>query len=445
MVINVPVNYSPRVYQQSLLKAMDGGCKRAVWVAHRRSGKDKTCINIIAKKMLERVGNYYYFFPTYNQGRKVLWDGMDKEGKKFLDHFPKEVLAGKPNDTEMKLKYKNGSLFQVVGSDNIDSIVGTNPVGCVFTEYSLQDPRAWGFIRPILAENDGWAIFVFTPRGENHGLDIYELAKNDKNWFCELLTVDQTRAIPQDVLDQERKEIIRLYGNDALFRQEYYCDFTVPIAGAYYADNIIQAYADGRVGKVPYEPRIPVNTYWDLGVNDRNSIWFVQNVGAEYRVIDFLEGSGQGLPFYIKALKEKPYIYGQHWGPHDIQVKEYSTGVTRIDTAKSLGINFNIAPRLSIEEGIDAVRNVFSKCWFDQEKCKDGLNSLKNYHKTYDEKRKTYLNHPYHDWSSNAADAFRYMAVSTNYRISPTRGSYVRTSEVGAGWEGSSYIPVRAA
>ncbi len=416
MNITVPHNYQPRSYQLPLLKAIDNGIKRAVVVSHRRSGKDKTCINIVAKKMLERVGTYYYIFPTFTQAKRVIWDGIDGDGHRFLDHFPERLIDGKPNDTEMKLRFKNGSLFQLVGSDNVDAIMGTNPVGVVFSEYSLQDPTAWGFIRPILAENGGWAIFIGTPRGENHFYDIYELAKNSPEWFCQEVRASETKVIPQDVLDNEKAEIIRLYGNDALYQQEYECNFTVPIAGAYYADNIMIAYSDGRVGHVPYEPRITTDTWWDLGINDRMSIWFTQSIGQEVRVIDYYENTGQGFPHYIQKLQEKQYIYGKHTAPHDIEVRELTSGKSRRDTAQALGVSFEVAPKLPIHEGIDAVRGLFTKCWFDREKCHEGLNALKNYRKQYDEKRKTYLNQPYHDWSSNAADAFRTLATGIDYR-----------------------------
>lgn len=418
MTVTVPHNFQPRKYQLPLLRAMDSGYKRAVQVWHRRSGKEKTDLaGVISKKMLERVGTYNYVFPEFSQGRKVIWDGSDRDGFRFLDHFPAELLDGKPNDTEMKLRYKNGSLLQVIGSDRYDSAMGTNPIGMVFSEYALQDPACWGYFRPILAENGGWAIFNFTPRGENHAYDLYELAKADpKNWFCELLTVDDTQAVDREVLEQERREIVRLYGNDALYQQEYYCSFTVPIAGAYYAEHISRAYRDGRVGHVPHEPRLTVDTWWDLGINDKMSIWFTQSVGQELRFIDYLEGTGQGFPHYIGLMKEKQYVYGKHTAPHDIEVRELSNGKSRRDTAAALGISFDVSPKLPIIDGIDAARSLFEKCWFDKDKCKDGINALKNYRKQYDEKRKTYMNHPYHDWSSNAADAFRGIAVSLDFK-----------------------------
>lgn len=383
--------------------------------------------------MAETVGAYYYIFPTFTQAKRVIWEGLDKDGKRILDHFPKELIDGKPNDTEMKLRYKNGSLFQLVGSDNVDSIVGTNPIGVVFSEYALQDPVAWGFIRPILAENGGWAIFVSTVRGENHFYDLYELAKNTPGWFCRMDKASETNVISKEVLDSERQEIIRLYGNDALYQQEYECNFTVPIAGAYYADNIMMAYRDGRVGNVPHEPRITVDTWWDLGINDRMAIWFTQSIGQELRIIDFMDGTGQGLPFYIAKMKEKGYIFGKHTAPHDIEVRELTSGRSRRDTAQALGISFDVAPKLPIIDGIDAVRNLFPKIWVDAVKCKDGLNALKNYRKQYDEKRKTYLNQPFHDWSSNAADAFRTLATGLDFKHrglpSSPPDKYMRSSQ----------------
>ena len=415
--ITLPYSFVPRSYQVPIMSALDSGYKRAVQVWHRRSGKEKTDINIIAKKMWERVGAYYYVFPEFSQGRKVLWDGADKEGFRFLDHFPQMILEGPPNNTEMKLRAKNGSLLQIIGSDRYDAVLGTNPIGMVFSEYALQDPACWGYFRPILAENDGWAIFNFTPRGENHAYDLYELAKSDPaNWFVDLRTVDDTHAIDLDVLSRERAEIVRLYGNDALYRQEYFCNFSVPISGAYYADQIQQAYAAGHVGNVPHESSLSVDTWWDLGINDRMSIWFTQSVGQELRAIDYMEGSGKGLDHYIREIKSKPYVYGKHTAPHDIEVRELSSGKSRRETARNLGIDFEIAPNIPIMDGIDASRSLFGKTWFDREKCREGLNALKNYRKQYDEKRKTYSNTPLHDWSSNGADAFRYLAVSLDFK-----------------------------
>jgi len=217
--VTLPHKFQPRKYQEKILQALDSGCKRAVIVWHRRSGKDKVLINLIIKKAFERVGIYYYFFPTYSQGEKIIWDGVDKDGFKFLDHIPQEVIGDK-NDTKKRVRFVNGSILQIIGTDNIDSIVGTNPIGCVFSEYSIQDPRAWDFIRPILAENGGWAVFAYTPRGLNHGWKLLQQARTEPNWFHEVLTVDDTEAISKEVLEEEERQM-----PPDLFQQEYYCKF----------------------------------------------------------------------------------------------------------------------------------------------------------------------------------------------------------------------------
>lgn len=410
--ITLPFEYTPREYQIPLFQAIDSGYKRAAVLWHRRSGKDKTLINLVAKKMYERVGTYFYFLPTYNQGKKIIWNGMDKTGYKFLEHIPR-ALRARTNDTDMLIETKNGSIFQVVGTNNIDSIVGTNPIGCVFSEYSLQDPKAWDFIRPILAENGGWAVFNYTPRGHNHGFDLWNLATGSPDtWFTQKLTVEDTKAIPQDIIDRERIEMHAKYGNDSLFLQEYYVSFEAPVEGAYYANQILKAEEEKRITNVPVETAVPVNTYWDLGIGDATSIWFTQEVGMEIRVVDYYEASGEGLAHYARVLNEKGYVYGKHTAPHDIEVKELGSGKSRLETARGLGINFQVAPKLSLEDGIEAVRNIFSKCYFDQKRCQRGIDALKSYHKEYDEDNKIYKSHPEHDWSSHGADAFRYFAVS---------------------------------
>jgi phage terminase large subunit len=411
MEIQLPYQFTPRPYQLPILQAIDSGYTRLIQIWHRRSGKEKTDLNIVAKKMMERVGTYFYFFPTYKQGRKVVWDGRDKDGFKFLDHFPKELLDGKPNDTEMKLRYTNGSLFQIVGIDNIDSIVGSNPVGCVFSEYSLQNPKGWDFIRPILAENGGWAIFNFTPRGKNHAFDLYEMAKDDPHWFVQLLTVDDTQILSKETLEQERREIVAKNGDDAHFFQEYYCSFTAALIGAYYAKQYEAAEKAGRFTNVPYDPLLKVHTVWDLGISDATAIGFFQATGFERRMIDYLEVTGKGLPEIVKLLKEKPYIYGSHFAPHDIKVRELGTGKSRLETAATLGINFQVVPEIGIQDGIDAGRRFFNKLWVDKTLCKDWLRLIPQYTKEYDEDKKIYKDKPNHDWTSHGADMFRYAAL----------------------------------
>ena len=411
MQLTIPHQFSPRPYQTPLLQARERGILRLIQVWHRRSGKDKTDINLMAREMVETVAPYFYIFPTYTQGKKILWDGMDRDGFRFMNHIPKE-LRKRTDNTSMFIELVNGSTFQIIGSDNIDSIVGTNPRGVIFSEFSLQDPKAWDYIRPILAENGGWALFNFTSRGKNHAYDLYEFAKNDPNWYVSLLTVDDTGAISAEVLEQERKEILAKNGDDAIYQQEYFCSFEASVQGSYYGTQISEALADGRIGTVPHVPSIKVDTWWDLGVGDAMAIWFTQNVGSEIHVIDYLEAEGEGIPYYVTELQRKPYVYDTVYWPHDGEARELTTGVSRKETALKLGLSpIQIVENISVDDGINAARLIFPRLWIDAEKCKRGIEALKNYHKEYDEKRKQYKSVPHHDWSSHGADGFRYMAV----------------------------------
>jgi phage terminase large subunit len=397
---------------------MQSGTKRAVLVWHRRAGKDKTALNYTISQMFPenggRIGTYYHFLPTYNQGKKIIWDGIDYNGMKFMDHFPPELVASK-NETEMQVTLSNGSIYQVIGTDKMDNIVGTNPLGCVFSEYSLQNPKAWDLFRPILRENKGWALFIYTPRGRNHGKQLYEMAKNNPEWFCELRTVldtereDGSPIITSADIENDRKEGM----DEQLIQQEYYCSFEGYQQGSYYSKQLREAELTNRIANVPWDCRLQVHTFWDLGIGDAMSIWFMQRVGKEYRFIDYYEASGEGISYYAKYLSQKPYKYGVHYMPHDASVRELGTGISRKDRAEQLGIRpVEVVPNnISVEEGIDAVRAVLPVCWFDKEKCEHGLNALANYRKEWDEDRREFKARPYHDWSSHGADAFRIFAV----------------------------------
>ena len=313
----------------------------------------------------------------------------------------------------MLIEYINGSIFQLVGSDNIDSLMGTNPIGCVFSEWPLQNPAAWDFLRPILAENGGWAAFIYTPRGKNHGFNTLQTARAYPDvWYSKVSTVEDTKAISWDMLDQERNEMIRKDPSGALYEQEYMCSFEVPIQGSYFGTQMMEADKEGRITSVPYDMNAFVNTYWDLGMDDSMTIWFLQVVGKELRLIDYLTGSGEGINYYIQELLKKNYIYGDHYAPFDIAVRELGTGKSRLEVAKSLGINFRVVPKLDINDGIQAVRNILNRCWFDRVKCEKGLDCLNSYHKEWDEDNQVFKSHPDHDWSSHGASAFRYLAVS---------------------------------
>ena len=217
--INLPYNFTPRPHQEAFLEAWDSGIKRLIIVWHRRAGKDKACFANLPKKMFEKKAAYFYLAPTYKQGKKIIWDNIDNDGFKMLSHIPKELIKNK-NENEMKIELTNGSYVQVVGTENVDNILGSNPFGCIFTEYSIHQENVWNLIRPILIFNGGWAVFNFTPRGTNHAYKLLESVRNNPNWFTQVLTVDDTKILSKEDLDEERKQMPQ-----DLFEQEYYCKF----------------------------------------------------------------------------------------------------------------------------------------------------------------------------------------------------------------------------
>lgn len=353
--------------------------------------------------------------PTLAQGRKVIWDGITKDGRKALDAWPEEIIESRRND-EMKIELVNGSVWQVVGSDNYNSLVGANPVGVVFSEYSLADPAAWDFIRPILAENGGWALFAYTPRGKNHGYTLREMAKGNPEWHWSELTVEDTKAIPLSVIQSERDAGM----TEEMVQQEFYCSFEAPLFGAYYAPQMMKAEKEGRIGNVPYDDKAKVETWWDLGIGDSTALWFVQRVAKEIHVIDYYENSGEALSHYVKVMQDRGYIYGDTVLPHDAEQRELQSGKSRVEALKALGINPVVLKASKVEDGINEVRSMLSRCWFDKTKCARGIEALRQYRKEVapqhlwrDKNDPQYKDKPVHDWTSHAADAFRYGAMHT--------------------------------
>ena len=433
-LITIPHNWSPRPHQLPLLKELDRGVKRAVCVWHRRAGKDSASLNFTVKAALQRVGVYWHMLPTATQARKVVWDGIDREGRRIIDQvFPPEIRKH-TNKSEMRIELVNGSIWQLVGSDNFDALVGANPVGVVFSEYSVADPKAWDYIRPILTENGGWAIFIYTPRGKNHGYDMLKMAKNNPDWYCQTLTISDTGIMSEADMSAERLSGM----SEAMIQQEFYCSFDSSLGGAYYGADMDKAKAENRITAVPYDTLAPVITAWDLGMADSTSIWFAQLVGKEIRVIDYYEASGEGFAHYAKVLQSKGYHYSEHFAPHDIQVRELGSGKSRLEVAGSYGIKFKITPNLSIADGIEAARNTIPRCWFDALKCDRGIEALKSYRKGYNEKMRTWSESPIHDWSSHAADAFRYLSVIIDKQKAPPvkKPTLGRPSVTNLGWMG---------
>lgn len=413
--IDLPLNYRCRPYQVPFWEAMKKGYKRSVLVWHRRAGKEKTCWNFLLTRAVQKVGVYYYLFPHFSQGRKILWDGVDKDGYRLLHHIPSDIIEGNPNSTEMKVRLKNGSLIQIIGTNNIDSIVGTNPIGCVFTEYSLQNPIAWQLIRPILVENGGWAVFNFTPRGANHGKDLYDMATRNPDWFCQLLTVKDTSVVSPEDIQKEREAGM----SEDFIQQEFYCSFTLGVEGSYYAKYMQEARDEDRISTVPWDKQKRVYTAWDIGYGDSTSIIFYQICGQEVHIIDYYESHGEGLPHYATVLKDKPYIYADHFAPHDIDSHAFSSGLSAREIGSSLGIRFIPLPtlKLRLEDGIEAVRGLFPRVWIDETKCKYLIKCLENYRKEFDERLEIYKERPRHDKFSHGADAMRYLAIAVKLNV----------------------------
>jgi phage terminase large subunit len=398
--------FQPRQYQLRILSAIDKGYKRAFCLWHRRAGKDLTLWNLVAKKAIEDIGLYYYLLPTYTQAKKIIWDGITNDGNKFIDYIPQQIIENQ-NGQEMKISLKNGSMIQLIGTDNYDAIRGTNPRGCVFSEFAYQNPMAWEVVKPILRVNKGWAVFNTTPNGKNHSYELDLVAQDSPYWFREKLTVDDTNVVTRGDIEMERAEGM----TEEMIQQEYYCSYDIGTLGAYYSNLVNMAREQGRITNVTYEPNIPVNVWLDLGRNDTTAIIFEQTIGNEIRLIDFLEHNGEGVAYYCKELDKKPYRYGTMYLPHDATHK-------RMESEKSLqqqfdegGFRTEIVDKADINHGIQQVRKIFPRLWFDQEKCKWLIRALENYHKDWDNEKKVFKEHPLHDWSSNAADALRYLGI----------------------------------
>ncbi len=408
----ITLPYAPREYQIPTWAARHSGIKRSIKVWHRRAGKDLDDFNYTLDQMLRRVGNYWHVYPYYAQARKAIWEGKTKDGTSYLDFVPPELIASRDKQ-QMSFQLKNGSIWRLVGADNPDSLVGAGPVGVVYSEYSLQKPSVSEYIRPMILENDGWEAYNFTPRGENHAYKLLEMAKDNTNWYVSILTVDDTGVITQAQIDEERKQ----GKSEEIIQQEYYCSFKGSIEGAYFAAEMRKAALENRITDVPHDGAVPVYTFWDLGYNDTTAIWFIQaDRGGAYRIIDYYENNGESLAHYSRILEEKRQTLGYDIRPlqfpHDGDSHSVQTGKSPAQVMRDLRWQVDVLPRTNDKlVDIDAARMILNKCWFDKNRCKDGIEALKQYRKEYDENRKVFKSRPLHDWSSNAADAFMQFAV----------------------------------
>ena len=423
--IQLPNGWRPRTYQRDVWAYFEEGGKRAIEIWSRRSGKDDVALHLAAVMAHQRVGTYWHMLPEAAQARKAIWSAIDPhKGLRRIDIAFPHALRKTTREQDMSIEFKHGSTWQVVGSDNYNSLVGSPPVGVVFSEWALADPRAWAYLRPILAENGGWALFITTPRGRNHAFRMYDHARSDPAWHASVIPAEQTGVFPREVLDTELRELIREYGEtigQAMFEQEYMCSFDTPQLGAVYAAELRRADREQRITLVPHDPRYPVYTGWDFGFSDSTVIWFAQVIGAQVRLIDYHEGMGAGIDVYLKLLKSKPYNYEAHYSPHDGGSAHIGTGKTIAEIAAAHGVNFTIVPSPpgAVAEGINAVRMLLPRCVFDAGRCERGLDALRGYHYRWDDERKILSSKPEHDWSSHASDAARCLAMGLNEHVAP--------------------------
>lgn len=406
MEICLPYKFQLREYQiEPWNRIIVPDFSRGLLVVPRRNGKDILSWNLLVAKAMQRVGLYYYVAPFYNQIRQIIWEGFDYSGRRFLDYIPPELIANKTK-LDMRIDLVNGSQIKLQGSDEVDRIVGTNPFGIVMTEFSLHKPAAWDYLRPVLAENGGWALFNGTPRGENHMFDLYKEYLNIPEYYVQFLTRDDTGIPTLEAIENERRSGM----SEELIQQEFYCSFTSGVVGSYYGEIVAELRKEGKVGHYPYDPRFPVHTCWDLGVQKAgNAIWFFQLPGDYIRWIDYYENPEPktGLPTYAKELQERPYVYGTHVGPHDLEVTEWGAELTRREQARNYGIDFVIVPRGPVEEGIEVTKAVLARSVFDANmNIMKGLQRLSQYKMKRNEKDKAYTT-PVKDDSAHGADSFR--------------------------------------
>jgi len=391
--------YVPRAQQQELHDALK---RFNVLVAHRRFGKTVFAVNELIDKAIKsgkEAPRYAYLAPFYRQAKNVVWD--------YLKRFTREIDDIRHHESELRCDFPNGARISLFGADFPDRLRGLYFDGIVLDEYAQMEPRIWSeIVRPALTDRLGWAVFIGTPRGRNAFWKLYDRARRDKDWFTAIHRASETGIIGESELAAARREM-----SEEEYAQEFECSFESPQAGSYYGKLMAAADSEKRIRRVPWEPTVQVTTAWDLGIGDSTAIWFCQIVGHEVRLIDYLESSGVGLDYYAKELRDRPYVYAEHLLPHDVQVQEMGTGKSRLEVLAGLGIRAKVVPQLKVDDGIQAVRALLPRCWFDAEKCARGVEALRNYRRAFDISLGNFRPTPVHDWSSHGADAFRYLAV----------------------------------
>ena len=421
-VIEVSTGYRPRPLQANLHRSLR---RFSVLVCHRRFGKTVLAVNELIDRALrcpKERPRYAYIAPFRNQAKSIAWDYLQA----YLRPIPGVVF----NQAELRADIPNGPRITLYGADNPDSLRGIYLDGVVFDEFAQMPARLWSeIIRPALADRKGWAMWIGTPMGRNAFYQIYEYARttDDPEWFAALYKASETNVLDAAELASARREM----ADEDRYQQEFECSFQAAIIGSYYGPQMREAEESKRVTRIPADPHVKVTTAWDLGVGDSTAIWFCQQVGKEVRLIDYYESNGVGLDHYAKVLQERGYVYGEHLLPHDVQVRELGTGVSRLETLEKLGVrNIRIIPAMDVDDGINAVRGLLPRCWFDEDKTRRGRDALAQYRREYDDKLKAFKSRPLHDWTSHGSDAARYLAIG----LRETVGDWSTPLKSDVGW-----------
>jgi len=379
-------------------------------VSHRRAGKTVACVQDLQRAAIrcEKVRpRFAYLAPLLKQSKAVAWDYL-RAGMASL-----RPLGASAHESELRVDYPGGAQVRLYGADNPDALRGIYLDGIVLDEYADMDPRIWSeILRPALVDRQGWAVFIGTPRGRNNFFELWRRSQTEDGWFSLMLKASETGLIPASELALARRDL-----SEEQYAQEFECSFDAAVIGSYYGKLMFTAEQEKRIAGVPYEPAAMVWTAWDLGIRDATAIWFAQVVGREMRIIDYYEASGVDLGHYVREINARPYLYAGHIVPHDAQARELGTGKSRLEVLQSLGLkNITLAPLHRLEDGINAVRMFLPRCWFDSARCGRGIDALKLYRSEFDDKLMALRPGPIHDWTSHAADAFRYLAMTLDRR-----------------------------
>ena len=442
--IQLPNRWKPRDYQLKAWSYLESGGRHAELVWHRRSGKDDIALHWAAVAAFERRANYWHMLPLASQARKAIWHAVSPHtGIRRIDEAFPPALRKKTLENEMLIEFKNGSTWQLLGSDNYNSAIGSTPAGITYSEWALANPTARGYLRPIITEAAGWQLFITTPRGRNHAYRTYNAAKQDPNSFAQLLNVNHTGLLSEDYQQAELAEYISTYGEDmgrSLFEQEYLCSFEAAILGAVYGREIANARAEGRIIEVPHDPDYAVNVAMDIGRTDDTSIWFYQVIGGEIRVLETLSEAlkdpdwvasqliGREVEINIiggeiqvdygdlvpEAAHRQAYTYGEIAVPHDAKAKTFvAKGKSVMEQLLTVfGPKLiTVVPDIGLQDGIQSARRALARCVFDEKGAQIGIDALGSYRYGWSMESRTFSVKPIHDWSSNLSDGFRYLAV----------------------------------